>query len=448
MSEPEPIDPREGSAAIQRQESGLAHVASLAFVGARTLPGFGFPVALGGGTAIARATEGLGPRRGLAAGAAAAIESIAILGPARMSVPGGQLATAPLIGELTRRGRGMPVQVGAVSLARLLFNLIGTAFFVLVIVGSFDTFVGTYEGTFGRIPGAPQGDLAAVVGTMIGLVIWSVGASWVQVLVYDRARIRWRGDDDPLDLAAEVPPVYPREAPTAEVSGGEADRGGIELPDAASRGFEEAPGRFDPRATITAAVVAFVLLLASTAPPLQAAVALWLAAAWLLAPAERSVLRTGIALAATLAVGSLIANLVGGESVAGALERASRAALLVLVATWMRGAAGADGFRTVARRLLVRAGRFGAAEELRTTLDSLAGERRMGEAIKTLAGRVRAAGEEDLIAIIDAVLEWIAVEASRFRTGLAPAPRDLTYRPIDGAIIVAAVLPALALAPG
>jgi hypothetical protein len=412
-----------------RPEAGFAHVAVLAFVAARTVPGFGFGVSLVGGTAIAHATERLGGRRGLAAGAAAAIESIAILGPARMSAPGGQLLTGPLIGHLAARGRSRALQVASTALVRAAFNLLLTWAFIAIFAGGLDNYTGTYDATFGRIPGAPDGEAAALGGTALALLVWAIGASWVQVYVFHRANERWsRGGgidiDRAIDEAAHSPPAE-----------------GVEPPAAVRR-------RFDPRAVIAAAAAAFALLLASTDPLLLGAVAGWLAIAWLAAPAEREVVIPGLILAATLGVGAFVANTVGGDGVVAGLEHAARGALLVMTATWMRGAAGTDGVRAVAQRLLARLARrrrSRSAAELSVALDSLSGDRRMGEAVRALIADVRAA-EDDLMKMLDAAIDWVAAEAARFRPGIpAPAP-ELAYRPIDLLVLIGACLPLAALA--
>ena len=63
-----------------------------------------------------------------------------------------------------------------------------------------------------------------------------------------------------------------------------------------------------------------------------------------------------------------------------ALRRASRAALLVLVATWLRGAAGAEGLREVARRVLGRLRRLPSLPEAAAVLDEIASEGRLAAA--------------------------------------------------------------------
>jgi hypothetical protein len=443
----------------QRLEAGFAHVATLSFVAARVVPGFGFPVALVGGTAVAHATERLGGRRGFAAGIAAAIESVAILGPARMSGPGGQLITAPLIGILYRRGRGRITQIAACTAVRALFNVLTSLLFIAIVAGGIDNYAGTYDATLGRIPGAPEGTAAALIITGVALAIWAVGASWAQVTAFHRARRAWLGTE----LDAGVPGAGAAEAAADATAAGagatKADAGPTtaaeaEAADAAGElAALHIPGpaplrrRFDPRAVTAAAVVAFALLLASTDPLLLGAVGAWLLVAWLLAPGEAEVVRPGLALAATIAVGAFIANWVGGDSVSGGVEHAARGALLVLTATWMRGAAGTDGVREVAHRILVRLRRLRTAGELRTALDAIEGDRRMGAAIRTLIDEMRVAGS-DVVAVLDAAIAWIAAEASRFRPGPPLSRPRLSPGPLDGLLLLGAALPTLAFAAG
>ena len=118
------------------------------------------------------------------------------------------------------------------------------------------------------------------------------------------------------------------------------------------RGRPARERRFDPRAIALAAAVAFALLLASTEWALLAAVALWLTVAWGAARPDRQPLRAGLLFAALLSGGAFAFALGGGLGLDVAARRAARAALLVLTATWLRGAAGADGLREVSRRAL------------------------------------------------------------------------------------------------
>lgn len=439
MSDAPPSPPRTDPV---QPEAGFAHVAVLAFVAARVVPSFGFPISLVGGTGIAHATDRLGARRGLAAGVAAAIESVAILGPARMSGPGGQLTTAPAIGMLHARGHGRTVQIAVCAAIRAVFNVITTLVFVVIIAGGIDTYVGAYDATVGLIPGAPDGEAAALVATLAGIAIWALGASTVQVLVFERAQRRWLSNGG-IEPGAGTPATEADAGEGAPDPEADAEEPELHLPST----LPASARRFDPRAVTAAAAVAFLLLLLSTEPLLLGAVALWLLVAWQLAPAEREVLRPGLFLAGSVAIGAFIANVIGGEGVDDGLEHAARATLLVMTATWMRGAAGTEGVREVVRRVLTRMGRFRAAGELQASLDSIAGERRMGAAVRSLIDDVRQ-GEGELLRMLDAAIEWVAREASRFRPGAPPASPELSYGPLDLLILAGAALPAIALASG
>ena len=206
--------------------------------------------------------------------------------------------------------------------------------------------------------------------------------------------------------------------------------------------------RFDPRALALAAVVACALLLSGTAWALLAAVAAWLAVAWVVARAGRDAVALGLALAALLAAGALTGSLLAGLGLDQALRRAVRAALLVAVATWLRGAAGPEGLRTVFRRVLHRLRAAPAAREAAAVLDGLdPGPRLVG------AGRALLAAVADVprrpLPIADAVLAWVAAEARAFRAGpgAGPAPR-VAMRARDGALVALALAPALVLVGG
>ena len=432
---------------------GLAHVAALAFVAARAVPGLGFPVAAGGGIAISRTAERSGLRRGVGAAVAAIVEAIAILGPARLGAPLGQTVTAPAIGGIARRGGGFTAQLVACNAIRLAFNIVGTAFFIWVIAGGVETYSGAYDSVLGRIPGVPTGVGAALVITAVGIVLWSLGASAVQVWAYRRASTRW-SEGASLDEAASRETASPGTGSGAGSAVADIDGGAPTARPGEGRdrlwsmfnmeGASESRRRpFDPRAVTAAAAVAFALLLISTEWALLGAVVVWLAVAWLVAPADREVVPAGVALAAVLAIGAFVANMLGGEGLSGSLAHAVRAALLVLVATWMRGAAGAEGFKEVARRVLGRLRRLPAMPEAVETLDQLGSERRLGDAARSLTERVKVA-DQQLLALFDAVLAWIAAEAERFQAALPPAPPRLAYRPFDAALLTIVAVPALA----
>ena len=392
--------------------AGLAHVASLSFLASRATPSGAFWLALAGGVALARAGLRHGVRTGYAASVAAMVQTVAFVGPARLNGPLTQAITAPALGALERRGVGGAGQFLACSLGRLAHNALATAFFIWVILGGIDAYAGTYDELLGRLPLLPRGASGALLVTAATTVAWTVVASAVQVHVYRRGLRRW--PDAPLaELELAMPPEVPATA-----------RSPIER-------------RFDPRAVAVAAAVAFGLLLAGTEWPLLAAVAAWLGAAWALARPDPEALPAGIVLTLLLAGGSLVFSLVAGLGLAVALRRAARAALLVLVATWLRAAAGSDGVREVARRSLGRLRRLPAISESAAVLDALGTGGRLAPPARTLLAALRPARKRP-VAILDAVLGWVAREAQRFRpTEPRPATRLRLHAP-DAALIALA----------
>src|SRR5829696_6696489 len=232
--------------------AGPAHVGVVSFLAARAAPSGGFWIALAGGVALARVAERRGARLGFGASAAAMLETVAIIGPARIGVPLTQAISAPMLGRLHARGVGFWPQLFACAAVRLLHNAATTAFFIWVITGGLDAYAGTYDAV-GRRVGIAVGSADALALTLAGLVAWAAFASTVQVLVYRRGLRGWAEPD--------------RDAPAESA------------PSVGARGLA---GRFDPRAVAAAALVAFVLLLSSTAWVLLAAVAVWLTLAWVL----------------------------------------------------------------------------------------------------------------------------------------------------------------------
>jgi hypothetical protein len=245
----------------------------------------------------------------------------------------------------------------------------------------------------------------------------------VQVLVYRRGLASWdRLAEDRAGFAGEAAgEAQPREEP---------------------RPVERR--RFDPRAVTLAAAVAFALLLATTAWALVGAVAAWLALAWLVAKPDRAALPAGLLFAALLAGGAFAFGLGGGLGLDVAARRASRAALLVLTATWLRGSAGAEGLREVSRRVLGRLRRLPAAPEAALVLDQIASEGRLAAAARTLEQRL-AGVQKRPVPFIDAVLGWVVHEAGAVRPRAQRAPLRLRARPLDGGLLIAALLPVLAL---
>jgi hypothetical protein len=412
--------------------AGPAHVAVVSFLAARAAPTGGFWIALAGGVALARLAERRGARLGFGASAAAMLETVAIIGPARFGIPLTQAATAPLLGRLEARRARVALQVLACAAIRLLHNSATTAFFIWVITGGLDAYAGTYDAV-GRHVGIDIGTADALVLTAVSLLAWAAFASIVQVLVYRRGLRDW---DSRQGRSAEPPAAGA--APAAETA-------------AAGTAAEEAPPRarsrrFDPRAVTLAAAIAFVLLLTSTEWALLAAVAAWLALVWAVSRADPEPVATGLLFAAILAAGALIFTLGGGLGLDMALRRATRAALLVLVATWLRAAAGADGLREVSRRALGRLRRIPAAPEAAEVLDGISSEGRLAAAGRTLAAQLRAVPMRPM-PVLDAVLGWVVREAAAFRPLPGPPPAvSLAARPLDWILVLLAAAPALSLA--
>src|SRR5688500_9930240 len=172
--------------------AGPAHVAVVSFLAARAAPTGGFWIALAGGVALARTAEQRGARLGFGASAAAMLETVAIIGPARFGIPLTQALTAPMLGRLEARGVALLPQVLACAAIRLLHNTVTTAFFIWVIAGGLDAYAGTYD-AIGRRIGIDVGTADAVGLTLAGLLGWAAFASTVQVLVYRRGLRGWDG---------------------------------------------------------------------------------------------------------------------------------------------------------------------------------------------------------------------------------------------------------------
>src|SRR5918998_4696736 len=401
-------------------QAGLAHVATASFLASRVVPTGGYAVALAGGVALARAAQVAGARIGYGASVAAMLQAIAVLGPSRISVPLTQALSAPLLGRLHERGRHVAAQIGACAAIRATDQLLFTLFYIW-IVGGIGAYAATYDAIAGRIPGVPGGTVAALGATALGLVAWTVFASIVQVLVYRAALRAW-----PAQRAATA-------------SRGDRLRPG----DGTAATVPPAP-RYDPRAVAVAAAFAFCALIATTAWVVLGAVAVWLAIAWGTARADRRPLRGGLALAALLAAGALAFNLIGGSGLDLTLQRTVRAGLLVLVATWLRAAAGEDGVREVARRPLHRVRRVPAMGEASEILDRLGAGGALGASGRALVTDLRHVSRRPS-ALAAAVLRWVVGEAERFRAAPPPAVApELLRAAWRDRVLVAGVISAVA----
>jgi hypothetical protein len=402
------------------EAAGPAHVGVVSFLAARAAPTGGFWIALAGGVALARVAERRGARLGFGASAAAMLETVAIIGPARFGVPLTQALSAPILGRLHAREVGFWPQLAACAAVRLVHNAATTAFFIWVIAGGLDAYAGTYD-AIGRRVGIEVGTADAVVLTLISLLVWAAFASTIQVLVYRRGLRQWD---------VEGPERQHRER--TNPAGGSVVGAVPALP------------RFDPRAVTVSAVVAFVLLLASTEWPLLAAVAVWLALAWYLAYADPDQLPAGVVFAGVLALGAFVFALGGGLGLEVALRRASRAALLVLTATWLRAAAGAEGLREVSRRALGRLRWIPSATEASSVLDAIASERRLADAARSLVSLVSEAPKR-LQPLLDTVLAWVVRESGSFTPVTTARRLPLAAGPADWVLVASAALPFLAI---
>jgi len=371
------------------EASGLAHVATVSFLASRAAASIGFWVALAGGVALARVGERHGARAGYGASLAATLQTVALIGPARFSVPLTQALSAPLLGSLQRRATPVTWQVvacGAIRLAHVLFT---AAFAVFVLTGGLDVYTKSYESLTGWLGFVPRGKTAALVISGAWLLIWSIFASVVQVLVYRRGLAAW---------------------PAASADGEMRD------PETAA----PVAGRFDPRAVALAAAVAFALLLVDHSWPLLGGIAAWLALAAVVGGGDRSVVPTGIVLAALLGAGVLAFTLLGGLGADESLRRAARATLFVLVATWLRAAAGSEGLREVSRRGLGRLSRVPPAKEAAVVMDELGSGRQLGPAVRSVFAALGSVPARP-VPVMDAVLGWVVVESRRFRPAGRPA---------------------------
>src|SRR5919199_2235941 len=226
--------------------AGPAHVGVVSFLAARAAPTGGFWIALAGGLALARVAERRGARLGFGASAAAMLETVAIIGPARFGVPLTQALTAPILGRLHARGVGFWPQLASCALIRLIHNAATTAFFIWVIAGGLDAYAGTYD-AIGRRVGIEVGTADALALTVASLLLWAAFASTVQVLVYRRGLLGW----DSEAAAGSGERQHRRER--SEGVWGRNQAGG-------ARKVPHTP-RFDARAVSLSAVVAFALLL-------------------------------------------------------------------------------------------------------------------------------------------------------------------------------------------
>jgi hypothetical protein len=146
-----------------------------------------------------------------------------------------------------------------------------------------------------------------------------------------------------------------------------------------------------------------------------------------------------------LALGTLVGSLVGGLDPSDAASRAVRAALLVMVPTWMRLAAGSAGLREAFRRMLRRLRRVPGASEAGELLSELDSGPLLLQSARVLGDHLRGVRRRPL-PVASAILTWVAHEAESLPTRTAVDGPQLRVRRRDAALAVSVLVPAAALA--
>ena len=411
--------PSSRSPSATSHATGLTHVATVSFLASRAAPSLQFFFALGGGIALARSSARLGARIGYGTALASMLQTVAVMGPARINAPLTQAITAPMMGRLQARGARPLVEFLACLALRLVHYAVLLAAFIFVILGGLDEFTGSYETLTGWLGIVPQGPTAALAVTAAGQFLWAIFFSTVQVAAYRRALGNWPA---PARVADDAPPAL-------------------------AAGAERGAGRFDPRAVVLAALLASGLLLASTSWALLLGVTAWLIPAWLFSRPDHDAVPIGLALAGLLAFAALTGGLLSGAGLELTLRRVVRAVLLVAVATWMRAAAGPGGLRETFRRALHRLRAIPAVREAATLMAGLDSGPRLIAAGRAAADRFAdvALKPADLA---DTVTAWVAVESVDYRAGPGVAAPPLRLRAFDGLLVALTFAPALAFVGG
>lgn len=391
-----------GPECIERGLAGLANVAAMTFLAARVVPG-GFVVALAGGVPLARASARHGVRAGYATAGASLVETMAVMGPARIGIPIPHAASAPALGALERRRAALLWLALTGAAIRFGYYVLTSLFYILVLVG-LDAYVGTYEALRESLGFLPAGNAAALLITAVFLAVWSLAAGLIQAWVIRQGLRRWQ------DTQAEL---------------------GEPPPAATDRG-----GRADPRTVVATGLIAIAITLATTEPQILALVAVWLAAAWLIARAGTRSLLGGLALAVPLAISTLAFGLIGGLGTELAVRRTARVGLLVLTAVWLRSAAGAAGLRMVSLDAVRRLSRLPTLGLAAAVLGASSGVGSYGEAARRLGRGMRSARKRPGV-LLGAALGWIVSEAGRLPRPAEQEPR-LGWSWVETALLMAA----------
>jgi hypothetical protein len=168
-----------------------------------------------------------------------------------------------------------------------------------------------------------------------------------------------------------------------------------------------------PVVPLLVVVAVWIPLLAALSWPVLAAVAALLAVATLVTRAWRAgrdVWGIGLVLALGLAIGAMAPAIIGAVEADGAAQRALRAALLVLSATWLRAVAGAPGMRETARRAL----RGARAREAAQITERLESDQRLMPAARAFLDEIGSVPQRPG-PLTDALVAWVAAEAAVYR---------------------------------
>ena len=311
------------------------------------------------------------------------LQTVALIGPARVNGPLTQALNAPVVGRLQGRGSSRGVRIAACLAIRLVHYAIINVLFVLVVVGGIDAYVRTYNkiADFTRI--LPEGAAWAIGLTIVAAIAWGAVYSVIQVLAYERALRRW-----------PTPPAVTGAAPPAPAEA----------------------RRVDARTAIVLGIVAasWLALLVHLEWITVAVVTAVLAVAWAITRSfPRDVVVVGLALAAVLAIGALVPAVIGAVEFDDALKRAARIVLLVLTATWARAAIGSTGLRRAAHRGLWRARRLPAVAEAADITARLESDTRLAAAGRALIDEMRDVPQKPL-PVADALTAWIVAEAAAY----------------------------------
>ena len=112
------------------------------------------------------------------------------------------------------------------------------------------------------------------------------------------------------------------------------------------------------RSVTLLALVGYAITLSGTDARLLGLMGAALGIAWIVTRADARALRWGLLLALPLALSTFAFGAVGSIGMAVALRRAIRVALLVLIAVWLHHAAGGEGLRAQALRVVHLLRRF------------------------------------------------------------------------------------------